>query len=81
MAVNALDLKVLSLENVELLQRMVPTDQEVWFLLQFLKIYRQLIAYSFRMDIVLLISNSNTREFYNVTDKSIQGVHHRKEKR
>lgn len=43
MAVNALDLKVLSLENVELLQRMVPTDQEVWFLLQFLKIYRQLI--------------------------------------
>ncbi|KAK0174346.1 hypothetical protein PV327_010129 [Microctonus hyperodae] len=27
-AVNALDLKVLSLENVELLQRMVPTDQE-----------------------------------------------------
>lgn len=29
MAVNALDLKVLSLENVELLQRMVPTDQEV----------------------------------------------------
>lgn len=34
MAVNALDLKVLSLENVELLQRMVPTDQEVWFILQ-----------------------------------------------
>jgi len=31
MAVNALDLKVLSLENVELLQRMVPTDQEVRF--------------------------------------------------
>lgn len=32
-AVNALDLKVLSLENVELLQRMVPTEQEVriWF--------------------------------------------------
>lgn len=29
MAVNALDLKILSLENVELLQRMVPTDQEV----------------------------------------------------
>lgn len=29
MSVNALDLKVLSLENVELLQRMVPTDQEV----------------------------------------------------
>lgn len=28
-AVNALDLKVLSLENVELLQRMVPTEQEV----------------------------------------------------
>ncbi|XP_031850539.1 formin-like protein isoform X1 [Nomia melanderi] len=28
-AVNALDLKVLSLENVELLQRMVPTDQEI----------------------------------------------------
>lgn len=27
-AVNTLDLKVLSLENVELLQRMVPTDQE-----------------------------------------------------
>lgn len=32
MAVNALDLKVLSLENVELLQRMVPTDQEVCLL-------------------------------------------------
>lgn len=31
MAVNALDLKILSLENVELLQRMVPTDQEVHF--------------------------------------------------
>ncbi|XP_012272869.1 formin-like protein CG32138 [Orussus abietinus] len=29
MAVNALDLKILSLENVELLQRMVPTDQEI----------------------------------------------------
>lgn len=30
-AVNSLDLKVLSLENVEILQRMVPTDQEVEF--------------------------------------------------
>lgn len=28
-AVHALDLKVLCLENVELLQRMVPNDQEV----------------------------------------------------
>jgi hypothetical protein len=28
-AVNSLDLKLLSLENVEILQRMVPTDQEV----------------------------------------------------
>lgn len=28
-AINALDLKQVSLENVELLQRMVPTDQEV----------------------------------------------------
>ncbi|XP_051156890.1 formin-like protein isoform X3 [Leptopilina boulardi] len=36
MAVNALDLKVLSLENVELLQRMVPTDQEI-------KVYREYI--------------------------------------
>ncbi|EFN86699.1 Formin-like protein 2 [Harpegnathos saltator] len=36
MAVNALDLKVLSLENVELLQRMVPTDQEI-------KAYREYI--------------------------------------
>ncbi|XP_078044185.1 formin-like protein isoform X1 [Augochlora pura] len=35
-AVNALDLKVLSLENVELLQRMVPTDQEI-------KAYREYI--------------------------------------
>lgn len=30
-AVNSLDLKLLSLENVEILQRMVPTDQEVKF--------------------------------------------------
>jgi hypothetical protein len=30
-AVNSLDLKLLSLENVEILQRMVPTDQEVNF--------------------------------------------------
>ncbi|XP_066588389.1 formin-like protein isoform X2 [Prorops nasuta] len=36
MAVNALDLKVLSLENVELLQRMVPTEQEI-------KAYREYI--------------------------------------
>ncbi|KAJ8679565.1 hypothetical protein QAD02_015352 [Eretmocerus hayati] len=36
-AVNALDLKVLSLENVELLQRMVPTEQET-------KAYREYIA-------------------------------------
>jgi len=28
-AVNSLDLKILSLENVEILQRMVPTEQEV----------------------------------------------------
>ncbi|XP_048508614.1 formin-like protein isoform X2 [Athalia rosae] len=35
-AVNSLDLKVLSLENVELLQRMVPTDQET-------KAYREYI--------------------------------------
>lgn len=35
-AVNTLDLKVLSLENVELLQRMVPTDQET-------KAYREYI--------------------------------------
>lgn len=27
--VNALDLKQVSLENVEILQRMIPTDQEV----------------------------------------------------
>lgn len=33
-AVNALDLKQVSLENVELLQRMVPTDQEVSHMLQ-----------------------------------------------
>lgn len=31
LAINALDLKQVSLENVELLQRMVPTDQEVTF--------------------------------------------------
>lgn len=31
-AVNALDLKLVSLENVEILQRMVPTDQEVIFI-------------------------------------------------
>ena len=31
-AVNALDLKQVSLENVEILQRMVPTDQEVSFI-------------------------------------------------
>lgn len=31
-AINALDLKLVSLENVEILQRMVPTDQEVIFL-------------------------------------------------
>lgn len=31
-AVNALDLKQVSLENVEILQRMVPTDQEVNFI-------------------------------------------------
>ncbi|XP_058800310.1 formin-like protein isoform X2 [Phymastichus coffea] len=36
-AVNALDLKVLSLENVELLQRMVPTEQET-------KAYREYIC-------------------------------------
>ncbi|XP_046745239.1 formin-like protein [Diprion similis] len=36
-AVNSLDLKVLSLENVELLQRMVPTDQEI-------KAYREYIC-------------------------------------
>ncbi|XP_043472037.1 formin-like protein isoform X2 [Leptopilina heterotoma] len=35
-AVNGLDLKILSLENVELLQRMVPTDQEI-------KVYREYI--------------------------------------
>ncbi|XP_011494588.1 PREDICTED: formin-like protein CG32138 isoform X2 [Ceratosolen solmsi marchali] len=35
-AVNALDLKILSLENVELLQRMVPTEQET-------KAYREYI--------------------------------------
>jgi len=29
MGVNALDLKQVSLENVEVLQRMIPTDQEV----------------------------------------------------
>lgn len=31
MAVNSLDLKQLPLENVEILQRMIPTDQEVSF--------------------------------------------------
>lgn len=35
--VNSLDLKVLSLENVELLQRMVPTEQEVYFHFIFLR--------------------------------------------
>lgn len=29
MAVNSLDLKQVPLENVEILQRMIPTDQEV----------------------------------------------------
>lgn len=29
MGMNALDLKQVSLENVEILQRMIPTDQEV----------------------------------------------------
>lgn len=31
-AVNSLDLKTLTLENVEILQRMVPSEQEVFFL-------------------------------------------------
>lgn len=31
MAVNSLDLKQVPLENVEILQRMIPTDQEVNF--------------------------------------------------
>lgn len=56
MAVNALDLKILSLENVELLQRMVPTDQEVWLIL------------SFHIEMLIVAS---TQKFYNVTDKSI----------
>lgn len=34
-AVNSLDLKQLSLENVEILQRMVPTDQEASICLSF----------------------------------------------
>lgn len=56
MAVNALDLKILSLENVELLQRMVPTDQEVWLIL------------SFHIEMLIVAS---TQKLYNVTDKSI----------
>lgn len=56
MAVNALDLKILSLENVELLQRMVPTDQEVWLIL------------SFHIEMLIV---ANTQKLYNVTDKSI----------
>lgn len=42
MAVNSLDLKQVPLENVEILQRMIPTDQEVNILvlnLKFLLIY------------------------------------------
>lgn len=35
MAVNSLDLKQVPLENVEILQRMVPTDQEVSFIIIF----------------------------------------------
>lgn len=56
MAVNALDLKILSLENVELLQRMVPTDQEVWLIL------------SFHIEMLIVAS---TQKLCNVTDKSI----------
>lgn len=33
MAVNSLDLKQVPLESVEILQRMIPTDQEVNFVL------------------------------------------------
>lgn len=42
-AINALDLKQVSLENVELLQRMVPTDQEVTFTLLLISIYVNII--------------------------------------
>lgn len=45
MAVNALDLKQMSLENVEILQRMVPTDQEA-------KAYKEYTAE--RKDVALL---------------------------
>lgn len=45
MAVNALDLKVLSLENVELLQRMVPTDQEVLLYLNLNIVIKKKIAF------------------------------------
>lgn len=34
-AINSLDLRLLSLENVEILQRMVPTEQEVALLYYF----------------------------------------------
>lgn len=44
MAVNSLDLKQVPLENVEILQRMIPSDQEVncaiiYLYLKFLLIY------------------------------------------
>lgn len=33
MAVNSLDLKQVPIESVEILQRMIPTDQEVCFII------------------------------------------------
>lgn len=36
-AINNLDLKILSLENVEILQKMIPTEQEI-------KLYKEYIA-------------------------------------
>lgn len=68
MAVNALDLKVLSLENVELLQRMVPTDQEVRLSLLDTKILLLLTYF------IILINNI-------FSDKGLPRIYHRKEKR
>lgn len=50
MAVNSLDLKQVPLENVEILQRMVPTDQEVSFII----IFGVLFYLSLRMCCVLV---------------------------
>lgn len=44
-AVNSLDLKQVPLENVEILQRMVPTDQEVRFVLS---LFLFICMYSFK---------------------------------